>query len=276
MSLSAHRSRGQRLLLATLFVLGSLTAILPANPAMAKAPPEKPAQRGKIASELINRMKTARAGADDRVEAVVVLGAGPDLASAASSPSEARTTLAETARSAQAPVVQLIESRGDQVVNTFWLKNMVLVRVKPATMDALAALPMVDRVIPNFELKAPPTPPASPAASLRAAKAGASTWGVEKIGADRVQKERGLTGDGVRVAILPARLRHGRADAAGPPRSQRRRGPDHPRRHVVLRQALRRTSQHPLRRRPDRRVRRRRRGGAEERHPGHRHRRQDP
>ncbi|SNS76708.1 WD40-like Beta Propeller Repeat [Streptosporangium subroseum] len=226
MSLSAHRSRGQRLLLATLFVLGSLTAILPANPAMAKAPPEKPAQRGKIASELIDRMKTARAGADDRVEAVVVLGARPDPAT--SSPSVARTTLAETARSAQTPVVQLVESRGDQVVNTFWLKNMVLVRVKPATMDALAALPMVDRVIPNFELKAPPTPPASPVASLRAAKAGASTWGVEKIGADRVQKERGLTGDGVRVAILDTGIDISHPDLTGKLVTDDASDPSHP------------------------------------------------
>ncbi|MEV6863021.1 hypothetical protein AB0M44_18725 [Streptosporangium subroseum] len=138
-----------------LFVLGSLAAILPANPAMAKAPPEEPVQRGKIASELINRMKTARAGADDRVEAVVVLGARPDPPSATSSPGEVRTTLAETARSAQSPVVQLVESNGDQVLNTFWIKNMVLVKVKPATLDALAALPMVSRIIPNFTLTTP-------------------------------------------------------------------------------------------------------------------------
>ncbi|MFF5247742.1 S8 family serine peptidase [Streptosporangium sp. NPDC000095] len=211
MSLSALRSRGQRLSLAALLVLGSLAAVLPSSPAMAANPAsaEKPSagrppaeqdRRGKIAPELIDRTRASGARADDRVEAVVVLGASPGLRSAVPSPSEARKALAETADAVQAPVVRLVESQGDQVLNTFWIKNMVLVRARPATLEALAALALVDRIIPNFALKAPPEPPAGPPS--RAAKAGESTWGIEKIGADRVREERGLTGDGVRVAVL--------------------------------------------------------------------------
>ncbi|WP_440085060.1 S8 family serine peptidase [Streptosporangium sp. LJ11] len=203
MSLSALRSRGQRLSLAALLVLGSLAAVLPsspataASPATAEKPPAEPGRRGKIAPELIDRTRTAGARADDRVEAVVVLGAASGLRSTAPSPGEARKALAETADAVQAPVVRLVESHGDQVLNTFWIKNMVLVRAKPATLEALAALALVDRIIPNFELKAPPAP-----RSAAKAKEGESAWGIEKIGADRVRKERGLTGDGVRVAVL--------------------------------------------------------------------------
>ncbi|MFF3444057.1 S8 family serine peptidase [Streptosporangium sp. NPDC002721] len=196
MSLSALRSRGQRLSLAVLLVLGSLTTVLPMTPATAEEkPPAEPARRGKIAPELVGRMRAAVARADERVEAAVVLRAGTGLAPA--DPDEARKALAETAKAVQAPVVQLVEAHGDQVLNTFWIKNMVLVRARPATLEALAALDLVDRIIPNFELKAPPAP-------RRTAKAGEgkSAWGIEKIGADRVREERGLTGDGVRVAVL--------------------------------------------------------------------------
>ncbi|MEU8379430.1 S8 family serine peptidase [Streptosporangium sp. NPDC048865] len=216
MSLSALRSRGQRLSLAVLLVLGSFTAALPATPAMAEKPlAEKPpakAWRGKIAPELVDRMRTAGARAAERVEAAVVLRAGTGLGSA--DPDEARKALAETAKAVQAPVVQLVEAHGDQVLNTFWIKNMVLVRARPATLEALAALALVDRIIPNFELKAPPAPSTPPS---RAAKSeeGGSAWGIEKIGADRVREERGLTGDGVRVAVLDTGVDIGHPDLTG-------------------------------------------------------------
>jgi subtilisin family serine protease len=225
MSLSAHRSRAQRLLLATVVVLGSFTAALPVTPAMAKEAPEKPVRHGKIAPELLHRMKTATARADDRVEAVVVLGSRPDLASVTSSPSEVRTTLAETAEAAQSPIVQLVESRGDQVLNTFWIKNMVLVRARPDTLDALAELAPVNRIIPNFTFEAPPTPPAG---SRQEAKAGESTWGIAKIGADRVRSERGITGDGVRVAILDTGIDVDHPDLTGKLVTDDTSDPSHP------------------------------------------------
>ncbi|MGJ6968623.1 S8 family serine peptidase [Streptosporangium sp. G11] len=217
MSLSALRSRGQRLSLAMLLTLGSLATVLPATPAMAEKPstekpPAEPARRGKIAPELIDRMRNSGARAGERVEAAVVLRAGAGLRSATLSPGEARKALAETAKAVQAPVVQLVESHGDQVLNTFWIKNMVLVRATPATLEALAALALVDRIIPNFEFKAPPTPSTAPS---RAAKAGESAWGIEKIGADRVREERGLTGDGVRVAVLDTGVDIGHPDLTG-------------------------------------------------------------
>src|SRR3569833_2007418 len=96
----------------------------------------------------------------------------------------------------QAPVVDLVGARRDQVVGTFWLKNMVLVRATPDTLDAVAALPLVDRVIPNFTLHSPTEP-----RKTQQAAEPAVAWGVQKIGADQVQRDGG-TGAGVRVAIL--------------------------------------------------------------------------
>ncbi|MFC7385427.1 S8 family serine peptidase [Sphaerisporangium rhizosphaerae] len=215
MSSSALRNRGHRLILAVLVLLGAVAAALPARPAMAADPPGAPAHRGKIAPELAEQMKNARLRSDGRIEAVVVLGARPDLPPDASGPAEVREGLTGTAASMQAPVVRLVKSQGDQVVNTFWLKNMVLIRATLATLDAVAALPLVERVIPNFELKAPETGPAKPAAARRAAKAGEPTWGIAKIGADRVESERGLTGKGVRVAILDTGIDISHPDLTG-------------------------------------------------------------
>ncbi|WP_344056441.1 S8 family serine peptidase, partial [Sphaerisporangium rubeum] len=194
MSLCAPRSRGRRLIVAVSLTLGSLLTALPAVPAAAQEPPADPSHAGKIAPELLRRPGDAKARAGDRVEAVVIVNA-PEPAGTAP-PADVPGELEKTAEATQAPVAGLVESHGDQVLNTFWLKNMLLVRVRPATLDALAASPLVKRVIPNFRLTAPETAP------RQAAAEGETTWGIEKIGADRVRSERGLTGEGVRVAVL--------------------------------------------------------------------------
>ncbi|MEO3807700.1 S8 family serine peptidase [Sphaerisporangium sp. B11E5] len=206
MSPCALRSRGQRLILAVLLALGSLFVILP--PAMAQEPPAEPSLREKIAPELLERLDNAKIRAGDRVEAVVIVDT-PEPPAVTAEPDEVPEELERTAEATQAPVVDLVESHGDQVLNTFWLKNMVLVRVSPATLDALAASPLVERVIPNFTLTAPETEP------RRAAAEGETTWGIKKIGADRVRGERGLTGEGVRVAVLDTGVDITHPDLAG-------------------------------------------------------------
>ncbi|MFI5610180.1 S8 family serine peptidase [Amycolatopsis sp. NPDC051903] len=218
MSLSALRTRGQRLVLAVLVTAGTLGA-LPAVPT--SATPTGPAHSPKIAQELRTRMATARTGADTRFEAAVVLKDRTGLTRAG-----AREQLTDSAAAMQAPVVNLVDARGDQVVNTFWLKNMVLVRATPATLDAVAALPLVDHVIPNFTLTTPTEPPVEKVAARRTGET--ATWGVQKIGADRVQRERGLTGEGVRVAILDTGIDAGHPDLAGKLVTDDPSDPEHP------------------------------------------------
>ncbi|MFB4274278.1 S8 family serine peptidase [Nonomuraea sp. MTCD27] len=166
-----------------------------ASPATAAEPvTAEPAPQPKIDAKLAEQMKSARG----RLEAAVVLRTVQDPPEPESA-AEARAALKASAAPVQEPIVQFVQSRGDQVVNTFWLKNMVLVRATPATLAALAELDLVDRIIPNFTLTAPePGRGATP----RATAADAATWGIAKIGADRVRGERGLTGKGVRVAVL--------------------------------------------------------------------------
>ncbi|TLF66028.1 hypothetical protein FE391_25705 [Nonomuraea sp. KC401] len=188
----SRRRSATRRLLATLLpavLLGALTA----GPAAAETRTAEPEAAPKIDQKLTAQLKSA----DARVEAAVVLRAPHTPPGAPVSRAEARDTLQRSAKAGQDPVVRLVTSRGDEVVNTFWLKNMVLVRATHGTLNALAELETVERIIPNFTLTAP-----APGKGVTPKAAGATTWGVAKIGADRVSGERGLTGKGVRVAVL--------------------------------------------------------------------------
>ncbi|MEU6712107.1 S8 family serine peptidase [Nonomuraea sp. NPDC046802] len=171
-----------------------LTALLPAVLLTTLVASPVAARTEPLPVQKIDPKLTAQFG-NGRVEAAVVLRTPRDL-QAPRSRAQARQTLAASAEAMQDPVVALVGSRGDQVVNTFWLKNMVLVRATPETLTAVAALDLVERIIPNFTLTAPePDRAAAPRA------AAATTWGLSKIGADKVQDD-GITGKGVRVAVL--------------------------------------------------------------------------
>jgi subtilisin family serine protease/archaellum component FlaF (FlaF/FlaG flagellin family) len=175
----------------------TISAALVTLPARAGADPTDPS--GKIDPAVLKQMQTAQAKPDDRVEALVVLASRPPMSSLKSQPATVATALKGVAHASQRPVETAIHDQGGQVLNTFWLKNMVLVRVRPATLKALTKIAAVDHVIPNFKVAlAPmPTPQAAPASA-----AGASTWGIDKIGAGQVQDRLGITGKGVRVAVL--------------------------------------------------------------------------
>jgi Tol biopolymer transport system component len=216
MSLSALRTRGRHLVLAVLVTAGALGAV----PAAAAVGPPPTAAHTKIAKELLDRMAGARSGPDAKFEAVVVL---KDRGLRPSAPAAARKALTDSATAMQAPVVDLVGARRDQVVKTFWLKNMVLVRATPDTLDAVAALPLVDRVIPNFTLHSP----TEPRKTRQAAAEPAVAWGVQKIGADQVQRDGG-TGAGVRVAILDTGIDTQHPDLAGKLVSADPANPEHP------------------------------------------------
>ncbi len=219
MPLPSRPRRGRHRHRSLLSVLGICATALTAAPATAHAAPAGPSRpagaHAKIDTAVLARMDAAEARGDGRVEAAVVLraaaGSLPD-----GTATEVRRALARGTAADQAPVVDLVEANGDRVLNTFWLKNMVLVRATPDTLRQLAALAPVERVIPNFTLETPPgeTPEKSAAAVARAT-AGATTWGLAKIGADKAQDDRKLTGAGVRVAVLDTGIDIAHPDLSG-------------------------------------------------------------
>ncbi|MDU0304219.1 hypothetical protein NUG23_28160, partial [Streptomyces sp. PAL114] len=201
-------------------VLGICATALTAAPATAQAAPSGPslpaAAQSKIDPAVLKRMDAAEARGDGRVEAAVVLRHGAPAVTPDDTAAEVRRSLARGTAADQAPVVDLVEARGDRVLNTFWLKNMVLVRATSDTLRDLAALAPVERVIPNFTLETPPGETVdSSARTVARATAGPSTWGLAKTGADRVHSERKITGAGVRVAVLDTGIDAAHPDLAG-------------------------------------------------------------
>lgn len=147
-----------------------------------------------IAPELIAQI--AAAGEDESVQALMML---PNTADLDGDREQILASLRDHAAQTQAEAQEAIGETAT-VVNRFWITNMLLVEIPASTnaVNALAEAPGVQRVIPNFELTAPePTPSTNdvaPTADL--------TWGLDKIQADRVWDELGVTGSGVRVATL--------------------------------------------------------------------------
>ncbi|MGH3758854.1 S8 family serine peptidase [Actinophytocola sp.] len=208
-----RRHRGlTRPWLAVATAVGLFAALTPSHPPKDVAAP--------IAPELVAEIEAAEEG--EPVQALMML---PNAAGLSGDRAEVLATLRDHATETQAHVEQAMGETA-AVVNRFWLTNMLLVEF-PAdtdTLDSLAAVPGVARLIPNFELTAPePVPSAAdvtPAAEL--------TWGLQKIEAARVWQELGVTGSGVRVATLDTGVDITHPDLAGKMVTDDPSDPNHP------------------------------------------------
>ena len=107
-------------------------------------------------------------------------------------------TLKTHATITQADVKKVILANGGKIIRSFWITNAILVEGTYKTALAVAKLPNVVAVIPNFQVKALPF---KPSAQVQAT-ATVESWGIYKIGADQVWSQYGVKGEGVRVAVL--------------------------------------------------------------------------
>jgi len=97
----------------------------------------------------------------------------------------------------QKTVLEFLDREDAIVLNTFWLTNAVLVEVPVDLLDGLGRLPGVERLFENFPITIPePVEQEGSGGVLQT-----YTWGLEKIGAPQVW-DMGITGSGVRVAVL--------------------------------------------------------------------------
>jgi subtilisin family serine protease/Tol biopolymer transport system component len=203
-----------RALVAALLITGLAPAALaaqePAGPDRTGPRTELDLAAGTISPEL--RATVTDADPDERIEALVVMSQDAALRPVAGHRAKVVGRLKSAAATSQRPVVEALESGRGQVVNEFWLKNMVLVEATPATLAEVAAVDGVDRVIPNLEVELPEGESAEVAAEPAAA---GQTWGLDRIGAGRVQDELGITGKGVRVAVLDTGVDADHPDLAG-------------------------------------------------------------
>ncbi|MET0134900.1 MAG: S8 family serine peptidase [Kibdelosporangium sp.] len=134
-------------------------------------------------------------------------------------------TLRKHAANSQAEVMRHIKARGGvTVLNHLWLTNMLVVEFPASTkaLDALAELPGVDHLTPNFEVTLPDV---TESADVRAQ---ALTWGLDKIEAARAWQDLGVTGAGAKVAVLDTGVAINHPDLAGKMATTNSRDPKHP------------------------------------------------
>ncbi len=157
-----------------------------------------------VGAELEQSVADAEDG--ERVRAVLMLPNAAQLGA----PDEVVAQLRQYAEETQAEVARAFEhdeqpGSGVAVVNSLWITNAMLVEF-PAdaqVLRSLAAMPGVRRIIPNFELTViEPERDEAQRDETDAQIVGDVTWGIDRIEADRVWDELGLTGTGVRVATL--------------------------------------------------------------------------
>ncbi|MCT2582206.1 S8 family serine peptidase [Actinophytocola gossypii] len=173
-----------------------------------------------IASELVALVEDADEG--EPVQALVML---PNTTDHDGGYDTVVDTLREHAADSQAEVVRHLEARDDiTVLNRLWLTNMLVVEFPADTgaLGALAEIPGVDRLIPNFELTVPDV------AESADVTAQASTWGLDKIEAARVWQELGVTGADAKVAVLDTGVAIDHPDLAGKMATTDPRDPQHP------------------------------------------------
>lgn len=167
-----------------------LAFAVPINPAT----PEANAQ-GFPSVKLIHAVQdlTEKANGDEKLVVVIKL-ADPDLSAVRRD--DVIGVLEGHASRTQRPLLDFLKDNQATVLNTFWLTNAVLAEIPLNLLHDIASRPDVKDIFENFEVTI-----FQPATSTPAPLSGDVTWGLDRINAPEIW-DMGITGSGVRVAVL--------------------------------------------------------------------------
>ena len=171
-------------------LLTAVLVVLAARPASSASPDDK------IDSGLRATLAVGTAPFFVRVRGAADLSAAE---AAVSREERGRTVLQQltaTARTSQAGVVALLQARG-AAYRPYWIVNVVRVVGDLALAREIAARPDVERIDPE-RIHPLPDPPAGSGPE----GAAAVDWNITTIGADRVWRDFGVTGEGIVVGSI--------------------------------------------------------------------------
>jgi len=108
------------------------------------------------------------------------------------------STLKAEAKSTQEPVIAyLLQKRDADILNTFWLQNLILIKASMETIREVATLSTVEKVLRNFRITVPTDETHQEVDSTSPEEA---TWNIKKVRAPEVWETLGITGEGIRFA----------------------------------------------------------------------------
>ena len=183
-----------------------LVAVMVAPASLAASPQPQPWIWGyssdalaKIHPALLKKLDNVNP--DDEVEVVFRLVPLPDPSKAVVKGDyhSAVAALKAWAAQTQEPVIQLVEAVGGKVLRTFWIDNVILVKVKAKYIPVIAKDPRVVEVFENFEVHV--IEPVNKERVDVDPHQSVSSWGIFKIDAPGAWAQ-GYLGDGVRIATL--------------------------------------------------------------------------
>jgi subtilisin family serine protease len=101
------------------------------------------------------------------------------------------------AKKTQEPVINyLMQKRNVQILNTFWLDDLILIEARPDTIIDLASFSTVEKILMNFNL----TVPSGETMQINATNPDPATWNIEMVRAPEVWAQLGIHGEGVKFA----------------------------------------------------------------------------
>ena len=116
-------------------------------------------------------------------------------------PKELSKTLKSLVRPYQLQAIPMIAVTGGEVLRQFWIVNAMVVKGNLLTLYLLASMPYVEKIVPNFEVKALDLDGLRSELSV-GPQSSVESWGIYKIRAPDVWQNYNDMGQGIRVAVL--------------------------------------------------------------------------